>query len=92
MNTGNEESKHKCFMCKEQISYYTGYAKDLDITFVMKDRLINDEPITSEVVGWYHGVPEKGYTEAQIESYLNEGQSNLIARLEPEEYKVKEVK
>lgn len=87
MNTGVE--KVKCYTCEDRIFYYTCYSEDGDITFIMKDRLINNEPITSEVIGWYHGTPDKTYTKDIIADYLK-GKNTLIAYLEPEEYKVKE--
>lgn len=89
MSTG--ANKIKCFVAEEKIFYYTSYAEDNDITFIMKDRMINDEPVTSEVIGWYHGEPCKTYTEEQVQAYLN-GENTNIAHLEPDILKFKENK
>ena len=91
MSTGANKRETKCFVAEEKICYYTCYAEDNDITFIMKDRMINDEPVTSECIGWYHGEPNKGYTEEQVQEYLN-GEDTNVAHLEPDVLKFKDNK
>ena len=44
-------------------SIYTVYAPNDDMTFIMRDTNDGDEPISTEVVGWYYGEPNKENTE-----------------------------
>lgn len=88
MNTGVKKVKNfKSFCCEDKTIYYTAYCEEHDITFIMKDRLINDEPITSECVGWYMGKPDDVASQEVVE-----GKIENIARLEPEILNFKEVK
>ena len=38
---------------------YGIYQKNYDITFIMVDTYENEEIISSECVGWYHGEPSE---------------------------------
>lgn len=82
MSTGN----NKFLLCEEKILYYTCYAHNGDITFVMKDRLINDNCVTSECLGWYRGEPDPKMSQEVVE-----GKIANKAELEPDVHEFQEV-
>lgn len=46
----------------KQINIYTVYANNSDMTFIIRDILIDNEPISTEVVGFYFGEPDEEAT------------------------------
>lgn len=49
---------------------YTAYAPENDMTFILKDTMLDGEPIATEVIGFYYGEPDDELT-AQFSGCLN---------------------
>lgn len=56
IEVGMRENKPKETIRDE---YYMVYSPDGDMTFIMKDTFKNDEPISTEVVGFHYGEPDE---------------------------------
>ena len=84
MSIGKENKVTK-YKCEVKTVYFTTYCPDSDMTFVVKDKIMNDEKlIRREVISWYMGKPNKDLTESNI------NHPSLEAHLETLQIKVVE--
>ena len=44
----------------------TTYAPDTDITFILREEYEGEEPVSTEVIGFYYGMPEVNLTNEYI--------------------------
>ena len=53
---------------------YTTYAPDTDMTFIIHDKYVGEEVVSTEVTGWHYGEPYK--------DSIKDFDGNLVARYE----------